>query len=228
MTAASRFPAFLRLALAAALAASPAAAQGGPGSIARGVQSGYLTGRLESPVCPKSVTASYAVAYPKGTGSPLADLMILNFARLLEGAFIADVVNPVMGEKESCEKGFEITGETSFATASPSAGHLSVVFTEEGYAGGAHGYRKTRVLNLQGGGSVMDMYSLFPEGVSHLPWYWSIVHGLTCAAGKGTMPALYGGAPCGGDQTPSPEAFMESAGTLAALGNLPSRRKGRP
>ncbi|MDR2613532.1 MAG: hypothetical protein LBG06_12205 [Deltaproteobacteria bacterium] len=226
---APHFPAFSCCALAASLAFAPllaqALAQGGgeasPPAAQPGPYAAYLNGQQQSPACPEAFTAVYRVAYPQGTGSPLADLVIANFARSLEGGFLTDTLNPVLGARDLCDDKFVVTMETGYEISVPSAGHLSVVFTAESYAGGAHPARRTSVLNFQGGGFLLDIAYLFPgDRDAGIDKFWGGLYRVTCAAGKGTMPSFYGGHPCQGDDAPPAGAFRDGVKEVADLGNL--------
>ncbi|MDR1314431.1 MAG: hypothetical protein LBQ12_12260 [Deltaproteobacteria bacterium] len=93
---------------------------------------------------------------------------------------------------------------------------FSVLFVNEGYAGGAHGGIATATMNLFADGREIAVSDLFMNQARSLPLFWERIARDSCV-GHDTVPYLYGGGQCG-TSLPLPDPLKPGGETLDSLG----------
>ena len=174
-----------------------------------------------SPDCRTNII-SIVFHYPQGTG--LADL-----DKKLETMAAEDVNRLIKSTKDgfcakddcsslSCGKW---EAERRYAVYSPSAGYLSILFSDFLSFGGAHPNREYRVLNYGKDGTPLTLQDVFADPDKSAPLYWEYVYSRWCAENGYKFPLHYSMMqPCEKEDDPENPSSYKGTKTIEDLGRL--------
>jgi uncharacterized protein len=186
------------------------------------------TTQIESVRCPGDVSFEIKMEYPQNTGSPKVDTIILAYAEswLKESV---DLANQTVNDEAMCEREIGAAdANLQYEYHALSSGILSILFTEYGYTGGAHGYLDFHAFNFNiPEERSLSLEDLFPNPKDSLPAYWAYLYSTICSGGKTSMPSAFGQVDCQPGRPPkAPVEFIGQANSLESLGGLVITPKG--
>ncbi|MDR2351908.1 MAG: DUF4163 domain-containing protein [Deltaproteobacteria bacterium] len=196
-----------------------------------------LSFTAEHAICPKKIELKTSMSYPQWTGNPKVDETIATKAATwIEDAkkqaieTLSDV-NICPDHSPDAPIPLDATVDYEYFNSSPN--FVSLLFTDSGFTGGAHGYLNYHSLNFNlETGEEVKLSDLFPDTVNSLTLFFEYIYVNTCLGENNTsasIPNLYGDVPC--DTTskkvpPPPQEFLNNTKTLVDLGNLVLTKEG--
>jgi hypothetical protein len=178
-----------------------------------------------SPQCPDKASVKYLINYPGGTGSALSDLILENHAQFILGNYL-DGLRDFLGLDWGCQLGgdqkVDLTHKTDYQALRPSAGYLSVLFSEFSDQGGANPNLVFTAINFKPEGLLLSLEDLFSDSEKSLPKFWDYLYEKSCASsGKDVLPNFYGdNIACKQAKVPDGTSFIVNVDSVASLGNL--------